>query len=78
MKPAFSLFDMDAFIRDAGAERVSEDASRKLDELLEDSAKQVLFRARILARHAGRKKIMRSDVILAARQMRGKAPAGYA
>ena len=72
MKTAFSLFDMDSFLRSAGADRVDEAASKKLDEVLEDSANDVLFRARILARHAGRKKITRSDVLLAAKQLRSR------
>jgi len=61
-----SLFDSDAFLRAAGAERVGEDASRKLVELLEDSADRIIFQAKILAGHAGRKSITKDDIRLAA------------
>lgn len=58
---------MDGLLRGAGAERVDEQASRKLSEILEDSAKQVMHRARVLAYYAGRKDITRDDIRLAAR-----------
>ncbi|MBI5225851.1 NFYB/HAP3 family transcription factor subunit [Candidatus Micrarchaeota archaeon] len=61
-----SLFDSDAFFRSAGADRVGEDASRKLVEVLEDSAARIVFQAKILAGHAGRKSITREDILLAA------------
>lgn len=67
----FSMFDMDDFLRSAGAERVDFGASEKLGEILEDSGKQLLFQARVLARHAGRSKITSDDVKLAA-AMRSK------
>ncbi len=61
----FTLYDMDRIIRSAGAERVGEDASRKLSEVLEDSAEKILFKAKQLARHAGRKNIKKEDIVLA-------------
>ncbi|VVB67178.1 Archaeal histone HAN1 subunit A [Candidatus Norongarragalina meridionalis] len=61
-----SLFDMDVLLRNAGAERVGEDASRKLGDILEDRAKDVVFRAKIYARHAGRNTVTREDIMLAA------------
>ena len=70
-KPVFSLFDMDGLIRSAGAERVDEHASRKLSEILEDSAKQLMHRARVLATYAGRKDITREDIVLAAQMAIG-------
>lgn len=71
MKGAFSLFDMDDIIRKSGAERVGEDASMKLCEYLEDSGKEILFKAKVLSVHAGRKHITRDDIVLAAAHMRG-------
>ncbi|MCX6767685.1 MAG: NFYB/HAP3 family transcription factor subunit [Candidatus Micrarchaeota archaeon] len=59
------LYDMDRIIREAGAERVGEDASKKLSEVLEDSANEIIIRARQLARYAGRKNIRREDILLA-------------
>ncbi|MFH0922780.1 MAG: histone [Candidatus Micrarchaeota archaeon] len=61
-----SLFDMDEMLRQAGAERVGEDASKKLRDILEDSGKDIVFKARILSRHAGRNQITREDIMLAA------------
>ncbi|OIO24743.1 hypothetical protein AUJ65_00845 [Candidatus Micrarchaeota archaeon CG1_02_51_15] len=61
-----SLFDMDRFLRNAGAERVGEDASIKLCQLLEDSAEEVIAKAKVLARHAGRNNVIREDIVLAA------------
>lgn len=57
---------MDDLIREAGAQRVSECASAKLGEILEDQAELLMFQAKIIARHAGRNSINGSDVKLAA------------
>jgi len=62
-----SLFDMDEMLRQAGAERVGEDASKKLRDILEDSGKDIVFKAKILSRHAGRNVVTREDILLAAR-----------
>ncbi len=64
---AFSLFEMDSLLRSAGAERVGEDASRKLAEVLEDNGKAILFKAGILAKHARRRSITKKDIMLAAK-----------
>ncbi len=64
------MFDMDDFLRDAGAERVDESACAKLGELLEDNGSAVLFRAAQLARYAGRRRVLRKDVMLAARLLK--------
>lgn len=65
----FSLFEMDDVIRKAGAQRVDEKASMKLREKLEDTGLEVIMRAKVLARHAGRREITKSDILLAARQI---------
>lgn len=66
---AFQLYEMDKIIRSQGAERVSEDASQRLSQLLADQAEEILFKAKILARHAGRKDIKKEDVLLAAQKV---------
>lgn len=66
----FSLWDMDNCIREAGAERVCETASEKLDSVLAKHADEILFNATIYANHAGRKKLCRADIMLAARHLR--------
>ncbi|MBI5036539.1 NFYB/HAP3 family transcription factor subunit [Candidatus Micrarchaeota archaeon] len=63
----FSLFDSDAIIRRAGAQRVDEKASFKLREILEDAAKDISFKAKLMAQHAGRKSITREDILLASK-----------
>ena len=66
MKRAFQLFDVDAFFRATGAQRVAESASEKLADVLEESAEDLIFRAKIYSRHAGRREVTRDDVLLAA------------
>ncbi len=67
MSKSFSLFEMDSLLRAVGAQRVEESASRKLAEILEDDAREILRQAKLLARHAGRKNIVKKDVVLASR-----------
>ena len=61
---------MDSIIRKTGAERVGEDASEKLRDILEDSGKDILFKAKQLSYYAGRKEITRDDILLAATHFR--------
>ncbi|MEK6923742.1 MAG: histone [Candidatus Micrarchaeota archaeon] len=60
---------MDDFIRGAGAQRVSECASKKLREILEDESQRIVFQAKLLARHAGRNQLTREDIRLAVAMM---------
>ncbi len=50
-------------IRDAGAERVSEDAAEELVKLLEAYGTQVAKNAVSLAKHAGRKTVKAVDIM---------------
>ena len=63
------MFDSDALIRRAGAQRVDERASKKLREILEDQAKKIAFEAKLMAKHAGRKVVTRDDILLAVRMV---------
>ncbi len=49
-------------IRNAGAERVSDDASQELIRLLEEEAEKIAVKAVHLARHAKRKTVTREDI----------------
>ncbi len=49
-------------VRNAGAERVSEDASQALVEILEEYGEKVAAKAVSLAKHAGRKTVKREDI----------------
>ena len=50
-------------IRNAGAERVSEDASLELVNYIENTSKRISERAVSLAKYAGRKTVKRGDII---------------
>jgi len=50
-------------MRNAGAERVSEDASQALVEVLEEYGEQVAAKSVNLAKHAGRKTVKAEDVL---------------
>jgi len=52
-------------VRNAGAERVSEDASQELVRLLEEYGEQIAKKAVRLAKHAGRKTVKAEDVLQA-------------
>ncbi|MGB9732919.1 MAG: histone [Candidatus Micrarchaeia archaeon] len=61
----YSLYDIEQFIREAGAEKVTEDAVLDLEKELERLTEKIAERALKYARHAGRKKLIKgSDVML--------------
>jgi histone H3/H4 len=62
----FSLYDIEQFFRDAGAERVNEKAVVTLEKDLEDMVKELVSEAQIYANYAGRKTLVtRSDIAFA-------------
>jgi histone H3/H4 len=50
-------------VRNAGAERVSEDASEALVGILEAKGQEIATKAVSLAKHAGRKTVKREDIL---------------
>ncbi len=50
-------------VRNAGAERVSEEASQELVRLLEEYGEKIAKKAVSLAKHAGRKTVKVEDVL---------------
>ncbi len=59
------LAPLERIIKKAGAERVSEDAKRKMQEVLEEYAIEVASKANQFTKHAKRKTITREDIALA-------------
>ena len=61
------LAAVERLIRKAGGERVSEDASESLAEILEQYALDISQKAVLLAKHATRKTVTGEDIRLAVR-----------
>lgn len=72
---AFSLYDMEEFLREAGAERVTEDAVLNLERELEKLTQSVANKALRYAAHAGRRKLINKNDVLLTRNVPGIA--GY-
>ncbi len=63
----FSYYDVEQFLREAGAERINEDAIRSFAEELNDYMKEVVEEAEVYANHAGRTRVVtNSDIEMAA------------
>ena len=61
----FSLYDIEQFLRDAGAERVNEEAVTALERELEDTVKELASEAQVYANYAGRKRLINgSDIAM--------------
>ena len=65
---AFSLYDIEQFIREAGAERVTEDAVLDLERELEKLTEMLASKAIRYAEHAGRKRLINKQDILLTRK----------
>lgn len=65
-KRTFSMYDVEQFIREAGAEKVNERAVVCLERELKETADHLVELAATYANHAGRTTVIRrSDVVLA-------------
>ena len=72
---AFSLYDIEQFIREAGAERVTEDAVLNLERELEKLTELLASRAIRYAEHAGRKRLINKQDVLLTRKPSYRSPA---
>ena len=68
---AFSLYDMEEFLREAGAERVTEDAVLNLEKELEKLTETLANKALRYAAHAGRRKLINKNDVLLTRNSPG-------
>lgn len=64
------MYDIEQFIREAGAEKVTEDAVLNLERELEKLAETVGNRAIQYAAHAGRRRLIKKNDVLLARPSR--------
>ncbi|MEM0149277.1 MAG: hypothetical protein QXW10_00045 [Candidatus Micrarchaeaceae archaeon] len=62
-KRGFSLYDIEEYLRDAGAERVNEKALISFEKELEDAVDEFISEAAIYANYAGRRKVIKSSDI---------------
>lgn len=60
----FSLYELDLFLREAGAERVTEEAVLALDRELSRLAEIMAESSMKYARHAGRNKLIKKDDVM--------------
>ena len=55
----FSLYDVEQFLREAGAERINEKAVISLERELQDTVNELVDEASMYANYAGRKKLIK-------------------
>lgn len=68
-KPKLPLTPFERILRKAGAKRVSKGAMKEFAARMADYASRLSAEAALLARHAGRKTIIESDVRMARKRV---------
>ncbi len=77
-KREFSMYDIEQFLREAGAERIHEKAVISLERELQDTVNEIVEQASVYANYAGRKKLINiNDIRLANRGKLGKRHMQY-
>ncbi len=65
---------IDRLIRKAGVDRVSEDASKALRDVLENLGIEIAKEANEWSRHAGRKTVVEEDIKMASKKLMRLSP----
>lgn len=68
-KRKIPIASIDKIIREIGAERVSINATERLEEILEEIATKVALIALQASKHAGRKTVRKEDIDFALREL---------
>lgn len=69
------MYDIEQFLKDAGAEKINEKALTSLERELQDTVNELVDEASVYANYAGRKKLINlSDITMA---KNGTRPAKY-
>jgi histone H3/H4 len=76
-KREFSLYDVEQFLREAGAERINEKAVISLEKEIEDTVKELVDEASMYADYAGRKSMIDSSDIELAQHNGGRIGARH-
>jgi len=58
---SFSLYDIEEFLKEAGAEKINEKAVISLEQELENTVKELIGEASFYANYAGRKNLIKSS-----------------
>jgi len=68
---SFPMSTAEKLLKNAGAKRVSESAKRLFSDVLSEITLQLITRACMLAKHAGRKTVTKEDILLAKQEIWG-------
>ena len=72
------MYDIEQFLREAGAERINEKAVISLERELQDTVNELVYDASMYANYAGRRKLIKiSDIKLAERAKRTNGSIRY-
>jgi histone H3/H4 len=73
------MYDIEQFLKEAGAEKINEKAVISLERELQDTVNELVYEASIYANYAGRRKVIKvSDIELAKRSKGTKGGIRYA